>query len=298
MNSSATVSPWQPEALGDFLRTMPLYALPHHLLSRLMFLATRARLRIWKDWQIAWFIRRYGVDMSVAAETEAARYPSFNSFFTRALRPAARPVAPGSDAVASPVDGEVYAAGAIEAGRLFQAKGRHFPLADLLASGKEWTDRFHGGSYAILYLAPRDYHRVHMPVAGRLRRSIYVPGRLFPVKPRTTRIVSGLFARNERIVALFETEGGPMALIMVGALFVGSMEVVWGARFGASGAGGLRTWLAPEDGLVLEKGSEIGRFNMGSTVMLLFGPRGVSLGPVLTGGQGVLMGQHIATIAA
>ncbi len=262
-----------------------------------MFLATRARLRVWKDWQIAWFIRRYGVDMSVAAETEPVRYPSFNSFFTRALRPAARPVAPGPDAVASPVDGEVYAAGTIEAGRLFQAKGRHFSLADLLASGREWTDRFQGGSFAILYLAPRDYHRVHMPVAGRLLRSVYVPGRLFPVKPSTTRIVSGLFARNERIVALFETDGGPMTLIMVGALFVGSMEVVWGDRFGAIGAGGLRTWLAPQDGLVLEKGSEIGRFNMGSTVMLLFGPRAVSLGPVLTGGQRVSMGQRIATIA-
>jgi phosphatidylserine decarboxylase len=262
---------------GEWLKTLPLYLLPQHLCSRLMYLVTRARFRPWKDWQIRWFVARYGVDLGLAQTADAAAYPHFNAFFTRALCPGARPLAGDSDAVCSPVDGTAYHAGEIAAGRLFQAKGRDYTLSELLACDSEWVPRFMAGSYATLYLAPRDYHRVHMPLAGQLKRVIYVPGRLFAVNPRTTRVVPRLYARNERLVSFFETEAGrPMALVMVGALFVGNLEAV----FPIPPAGrGQRVMDYDRPGTTpvwLEKGAEVGRFNMGSTVIILFDPGAVS----------------------
>ncbi len=282
-------------ARGEWIKTLALYLLPQHLCSRLMYLATRARFRPWKDWQIGWFVARYGVDLGAAETADAAAYPHFNAFFTRALRPEARPVGGESNAVGSPVDGTVSHAGEIAAGRLFQAKGRDYTLSELLARDSEWVPRFLAGSYATLYLAPRDYHRVHMPLAGQLRRAIYVPGRLFAVNPRTTRVVPRLFARNERLVSLFETKAGPMAIVMVGALFVGNLEAV----FPIPPAGpGLRVMDYDRPGqtpLWLEKGAELGRFNMGSTVILLFGRDTVSWVSGLLNQSPVRMGEPIGT---
>jgi phosphatidylserine decarboxylase len=284
--------------MGDRLKTLPLYLVPQHLLSRLMYLATRARFRPWKDWQIRWFIRRYGVDMGVAETADPAAYPHFNAFFTRALSAAARPLATAPEAICSPVDGTAYHAGVITAGRLFQAKGRDYTLSELLASDPGWVPRFMGGAYATLYLAPRDYHRIHMPLTGWLRRAIYVPGRLFAVNPRTTRVVPRLYARNERLVALFETEAGPMAVVMVGALFVGQLEAV----FPLPPAGpdlGVRDYERPgTDAVWLEKGAELGRFNMGSTVVLLFGPGAVSWCAGLLEQTPVEMGESIGRFTA
>ncbi len=283
---------------GERLKTLPLYLLPQHLCSRLMYLATRARFRPWKDWQIRWFVARYGVDLGAAQTADAAANPHYNTYYTRALRAEARPVAAQPGAVCSPVDGTACHAGEIAAGRLFQAKGRDYTLSELLACDSEWVPRFMAGGYTTLYLAPRDYHRVHMPIAGRLKRAIYVPGRLFAVNPRTTRVVPRLFARNERLVTLFETEAGPMAIVMVGALFVGNLEAVFPIPTKGPGVQVMdydRPGTAP---VWLEKAAEMGRFNMGSTVVLLFGPGAVSWAPALLARGSVRMGESIGTWSA
>lgn len=275
----------------------PLTLLPHHALSRLMRYATRLRFRPWKDWQIRWFIRRYGVDMGLV---EPCAFPCFNAFFTRALRHGVRPIDPDPQAVVCPVDGTISAIGELLADTLLQAKGRRYSLAALFARKPEWIHRFTGGKYITLYLAPRDYHRVHMPLRALLLRSVYIPGRLFPVKPSTVLGLHDLFARNERIVSFFEGPTGPLALVMVGALFVGAMEVVWRRA-------PVRATSAPQDfgpeppvqvPTVLSKGAEMGRFNMGSTVILLFPAGTVRWLPELRAGVHVVMGQRIGTLAA
>ncbi len=284
--------------MAEWYKTLPLYVLPQHLCSRLMYLATRVRFRPWKDWQIRWFVARYGVDLGAAQTADAAAYPHFNAFFTRALRPEARPVAGEPGAVCSPVDGTAYHAGEIAAGRLFQAKGRDYTLSELLACDSEWVPRFMAGRYTTLYLAPRDYHRVHMPLAGQLKRAIYVPGRLFAVNPRTTRVVPRLYARNERLVSLFETEAGPMAIVMVGALFVGNLEAVFLIPPAGPGPRVMDYERPGATPVWLEKGAEMGRFNMGSTVILLFGPGVVAWAPALLAHGSVRMGESIGTWSA
>ncbi len=297
VQESAPLPAARPET-EEWLKTLPLYLLPQHLLSRLMYLATRARFQPWKNWQIRWFVARYGVDMEVAETADPAAYPHFNAFFTRALRPTARPVAHEPDAVSSPVDGTSYHAGEIVAGRLFQAKGRDYSLSELLACDSCWVPRFMAGRFITLYLAPRDYHRVHMPAAGHLRRAIHVPGRLFAVNPRTTRVVPRLFARNERLVTLFETGAGPMALVMVGALFVGSLEAVFPIPRAGNRPAVMDYDRPGSRGPCLEKGAELGRFNMGSTVILLFGRGAVSWLPRLLEEGPVRMGEAIGRIDA
>lgn len=283
---------------GDWIKTLPLYLLPQHALTRLMCLATRARFRPWKDWQIRWFSGRYGVDLGAAQTADPSAYPHFNAFFTRALRPEARPVAGEREAVCSPVDGTACQAGAISAGRLMQAKGRDYTLSELLACDSDWVPRFMAGSFLTFYLAPRDYHRIHMPLAGRLVRAIHVPGRLFAVNPRTARVVPRLFARNERLVTLFETDAGPMAIVMVGALFVGNLEAVFPIPDGGRRLAVMdydRPGTAP---VCLEKSAEMGRFNMGSTVILLFGPGAVCFLPRVLAKGPVRMGERIGTWSA
>ena len=274
-----------------------LHLLPHHLLSALMFRLTRLRWPPLKDLLIDGFIRLYAVDMSEALEHDPRAYPSFNAFFTRALDPAARPLAPQTNAVACPADGYLSQAGRIERGRIFQAKGHSFSLADLLGGDAQWTPRFEGGSFATVYLSPRDYHRVHMPFSGSLLRMLHVPGRLFSVSPITTRLVPGLFARNERVICLFETVLGPMAVILVGAIFVASIDTAWAGRVTPTSQR-VAAWDYGPDGtrpLTLEKGAEMGRFNMGSTVILLFPPGTVDWSEDLQPGASVRMGQRIGS---
>jgi phosphatidylserine decarboxylase len=284
-------------------------ALPHHLLSRLAFRLARARLRPLKDLLIAAFRRAYPVDLAEAAEPDPRAYPTFHAFFTRPLRAGARPVVAGEGEVACPVDGAVSRAGEIAGGRAVQAKGREFSVRELLGGDPGRAAPFAGGAFATLYLAPRDYHRIHMPLDGRLRETVHVPGRRFAVNPRTVRTVPRLFARNERLAAIFDTEAGRMALVLVGALLVGSIETAWGgpvtpaaspsprgrrevhARdYGGFGAKGAEV-------VVLERGQELGRFAMGSTVIVLFEPGRVAWDPAIVPGARVRMGALLGRVA-
>lgn len=286
-------------SLIDRLFALLLYILPHHLLSELMHWLTRCEWAPLKNLLIKLAINVYKIDMGLAAEPNPAAYPCFNAFFTRALRPDARPLAAEANAVLCPVDGAVSQAGRIEDGRIFQAKGQEYSLEELLGGDKEMTHAFEDGHFATIYLSPRDYHRIHMPLGGSLKQMTHVPGRLFSVSPSTTRTVPRLFSRNERVINLFETEAGPMAVIMVGAIFVASMDTVWAGTV-APGHRRIQNWdysgkaLAAVD---LEQGAEMGRFNMGSTIVLLFGKDAVAWSELLQPGWKLEMGQKIGTTA-
>ena len=247
------------------------YLLPQHGLSRLILRVTRIRTTWFKNRLIGGFLKLYDVDMSEAIESDPYRYGSFNEFFTRPMRHDARPIAAEENAVASPVDGRVSEAGTMECDLLLQAKGRRYRLADLLA-GQPWARRFEGGVFATIYLAPFNYHRIHMPLRGKLLETVYVPGRLFSVNGTTAQHVPGLFARNERVLTLFDGAHGQFALVMVGALNVGSMATVWAGDITPTPRRAVTRLRLPAGPVILEKGAELGRFNMGSTVILLFEP--------------------------
>ena len=286
-------------SLLDKLKSWPLAVLPHQLLSRLVRGATRWRSDCWKNPLIRLFIKHFNVDMSEAEAANAEDYADFNSFFTRALKPASRTFPENPHAIVSPVDGRVSQAGDIHAGRLIQAKGRDYSLADLLGNDRERAADFDNGKFATLYLSPRDYHRIHMPCPGQLLETTYVPGRLFSVAPHTTRAIPGLFTRNERLVTLFDTPAGPMALIMVGAIFVSCMETVWGGLVNPSMGMRLqrtRYDLKDSPAVDLRRGEEMGRFNMGSTVILLFGPNRVDWVKQLQAGAPVQLGQQLGQL--
>lgn len=254
------------------LLTLPQYLIPQHSISLLMYRLTRSRRRWFKNLFIRIFNALFKVDMNEAADADPTVYASFNAFFTRALRAGVRPVAAGDQVVTSPVDGTVSQLGPVRQGRIIQAKGRDYTVQALLGDAV-LAERFEGGQFATIYLSPRDYHRIHMPLNGRLRTMRYIPGKLFSVNPRTTRAVSALFARNERVVTVFDTEHGPMALVLVGAIFVGSIETVWAGQITPPYGGEIREWHYEDDSAIaLHKAQEMGRFNMGSTVVLLLPP--------------------------
>jgi len=282
--------------MRDRLFILLQYLLPQHGLSRLIHRATRIRVRWFKNLIIRAFVRGFRVDMSEAQETDATAYPSFNAFFTRALNAQARPLPDSAAAVACPVDGSVSQSGLTDAGRVFQAKDRDYALADLLGE-PALAAALTGGAFSTIYLAPYNYHRIHMPLDGQLRRMIYLPGRLFSVNAATVRSVPRLFARNERVVCYFETAAGPMALVLVGALNVGSIETVWA---GEVAPGRPRRQVSvdyPSGGVALKRGQEMGRFNMGSTVIMAFAPGRVTLDPNLTPATSVVMGQSVGRIS-
>jgi phosphatidylserine decarboxylase len=269
------------------------YLVPQHALSRLVLAATRVRTRWFKDWTIRGFLKLYRVDMAEAAESDPYRYATFNEFFTRALKDGARPLAGGMDAIACPVDGFVSEAGTIDSDRLVQAKGRYYRLSELLAA-QPWARHFEGGSFATIYLAPFNYHRVHMPLRGKLLETVYVPGRLFSVNAVTAQHVAGLFARNERVLTLFDTAVGRFALVLVGALNVGSMATVWAGDITPAARRVISKVPAPPT--TLEKGAELGRFNMGSTVIMLFEPNRARWLPGVRAGSIVRLGQPLGVI--
>jgi phosphatidylserine decarboxylase len=266
------------------------HLLPQHGISRLILAATRVRAAWFKNWLIRGFLKLYRVDMTEAAQSDPYRYGSFNEFFVRTLKDGARPIAGGAHAIASPVDGCVSEAGAIDRDLLLQAKGRQYRLTELLAA-QSWASHFEGGSFATIYLAPFNYHRVHMPLRGELRETVYVPGRLFSVNAVTARHVPGLFARNERILTLFDSEAGPFALVLVGALNVGSMATVWAGDITPAARRVVTKIPAPPT--ALEKGAELGRFNMGSTVILLFGPNRARWNSEARAGRVVRLGESL-----
>jgi len=256
------------QSIIDQFKTLPQYLIPHHLLSRVVHKFTRLKLGKTTQWMIQRFIRLYNIDMSIVENQNIQDYASFNEFFTRSLKASARPLA--KTGIVSPVDGEISQIGRVGNQRLFQAKGHRFQLIDLMGGNIDLADLFQQGLFCTIYLSPRDYHRIHMPMTGQLTDMIYVPGRLFSVNERTTRVVPNLFARNERIICLFNTEFGPMALILVGALFVGSIKTVWADEVAPSRSFSTQHWqYPPENAKIFQRGDEIGQFNMGSTVILL-----------------------------
>jgi len=270
------------------------YLLPQHALARVVYRATRSTAPRWKNFLIRSFLRGFDVDMEEAREPDPLAYPSFNAFFTRALRPDARPVVPTPDAVASPVDGMVSQVGRIDSNLLLQAKGHTYSLDALLAGDLELESRLRGGEFATIYLAPYNYHRIHMPLAGRVVATTHVPGHLFSVNTVTARHVPELFARNERVVCVFETGVGLMVMVLVGALFVGSMETVWAGEI--TPARRRAPTRLPTQAVGLERGAEMGRFNMGSTVIVLFEANRVRWSETLAPGELVKMGERVGTL--
>jgi len=266
------------------------YIIPQHLLSRVVLKFTRLKLGVFTHWLIKRFINLYKVDMNIVESPNINDYNSFNHFFTRSLKATARPLA--ATDIISPVDGQISQIGQINNGSLIQAKGRDFQLDDLLAGQTDMVKLFKQGLFTTLYLAPKDYHRIHMPITGRLTDMVYVPGRLFSVNQRTSRAVPNLFARNERVICLFETELGPMAMILVGALFVGSIDTVWAGTIAPSRLSSVKRWNYSEP--VLERGAEMGRFNMGSTVIVLHDAQHVAWLSELKPQQNLNMGEGLA----
>jgi phosphatidylserine decarboxylase len=271
------------------------YVLPHHLISRVVLVATRVKFAPIKNWLISAFMRGFKPDLSDALEENPLAYASFNAFFTRALKPDARLIAGDSRVLVSPVDGTLSQCGAIKDAQLLQAKGHLYSLDALLAgAASEWSERFRNGTFATIYLAPYNYHRIHMPTTGTLAQAWYVPGRLFSVNQATAAEVPNLFARNERVVLLFTGECGPFAVIFIGALNVGSMATVWHGDVTPRWSRHVCALpLPPPTQRTLQRGAEVGRFNMGSTVILLFGPDAVSLSTGLQAGQTMRLGQMI-----
>ena len=258
----------------DKLFVLSQYVTPQLAVSRLAGrLADSESTPALKNRVIKWFIGRYGVNMSEAAEPDFTAYPTFNAFFTRALKSGVRTIDPDPSTLVSPVDGAISQIGQISTDRVFQAKGQSFSLTELLGGDDKRAEPFREGEFSTIYLSPKDYHRIHMPMAGTLKEMVYVPGKLFSVNPVTAENVPNLFARNERVACLFDTEAGPMAMVLVGAMIVGSVETTW-AGVVAPNSGKVTQWqYSGDDAVQFEKGQEMGRFRLGSTVVLVM-PRG------------------------
>jgi len=279
--------------MSDRLAVLPQYLIPKQALTALAGRIARARGGRLTTRLIEWFVRRYGVNMSEAANPDVASYASFNDFFTRALKEGARPLA--SADLICPVDGAISQFGAIEQDQIFQAKGHHYASTALVGGDAALAAQFDDGSFATLYLSPKDYHRIHMPCDGHLRRMIYVPGELFSVNPTTARGVPGLFARNERVVCVFESARGPFVLVLVGATIVGSMATVWHGLVNPPRGGQVREWRYDEQPVRLQQGQEMGRFLLGSTVVLLF-PKGLlQFNPAWAPGGAIRLGEAMAS---
>lgn len=284
--------------MKTFVFILAQHLLPQHLLSRAIGRLASSRNTIIKSRFIHWFIKRYRVDMSEAEQPDPDAYADFNSFFTRALKAGVRPISAGTDHVVCPADGTISQIGHIEHNRIFQAKGRSFSVEALLGGDSTISQPFYGGQFATVYLSPRDYHRVHMPLAGRLQKMIYVPGKLFSVNKATAENVDALFARNERLVCLFDTAAGPMAVVLVGAMIVAGIETVWAGQVcPVSPSAQVSTDYSSAGAVTLAKGEEMGRFKLGSTAIVLFGPNAVTLDPTLRADSAVRMGQKLGTLA-
>ncbi|WP_027858264.1 archaetidylserine decarboxylase [Marinobacterium jannaschii] len=269
--------------------------LPQHCLSRLVGRIAECKNPKVKNTFIRWFAKRYQINMSEALVEEPTAYENFNAFFTRALKPDARSIDMTAEAIVSPADGAISQLGTIANGRIFQAKGRGYGLSTLLGGDMNLANEFKDGRFATIYLSPRDYHRVHMPVKGTLRQTIYVPGDLYSVNQTTAENVDQLFARNERLVAIFDTEFGPMAMVLVGAMIVAGIETVWsGQEAPVLKAPVSRDFSnQPQPEITLDKGVEMGRFKLGSTVVLLFGKDAMEWLPELQAESPLCLGQRI-----
>lgn len=290
--------PASTASLLDVVKTYALYVLPHHALTRVVYWLTRRRSALALP-VIRRFAKAFNVDMQDAREPDLSQYSSFNDFFTRALTPEARPIANGTTEIASPADGRISAVGSIEQARIFQAKGIDYSLLQLLGNDTNAAERLANGRFLTVYLSPRDYHRLHMPLTGQLIKQTHVPGRLFSVGPHSVRALPNLFTRNERVIAQFETDYGLMALVLVGAMNVAAIETVWHGLVTPpqkSSVGHIDyAGDALKNAVTLSKGDEMGRFNMGSTIIVLLENAAdwrVDMQP----GDAVRMGQFIGQV--
>jgi phosphatidylserine decarboxylase len=281
--------------VSDRLAVLPQYLLPKRALTQAAGALASRPLGGFTQSVIRRFVARYGVDMSEAAEPDIARYATFNDFFTRELKAGARPLA-DADFVC-PVDGAISQFGRIERDQIFQAKGHRYSTTALVGGDAELAARFEDGEFATLYLSPRDYHRIHMPCQGRLQRMIHVPGELFSVNPTTARGVPGLFARNERVVCVFEGRFGPFVLVLVGATIVGSMATVWHGQVNPPRPGKVREWRYGDLPIALQAGEEMGRFLLGSTVVMLFPQGQLAFNPDWAPARKIRMGEAMGTRA-
>lgn len=279
-------------SLWDYIVTLPQYLISQHVLSMLMYRLTRCKMVWFKNLFIRFIIAKYKVNIGETAQTNLAAYPNFNAFFTRELRKGVRSITGDESIVVSPVDGAISQLGSIDSGQIVQAKGRDYSILELLGGDGDLAEQFSQGQFATIYLSPRDYHRIHMPLTGRLQQMRYVPGKLFSVNPRTARTVPNLFARNERVVVEFATDQGPIVLVLVGAIFVGSMETVWAGQITPPYGKGIQHWTYDgEQAITLQKGQEMGRFNMGSTVVMLLPKQVVEFKIDLVSELPLMMGQ-------
>jgi phosphatidylserine decarboxylase len=258
---------------------------------------THSENKTWKNLFIKQIIKHYGVNMAEALQPDINAYNSFNEFFTRELKPGIRPLSTEANAIACPCDGAVSQAGKITDGQIFQAKGKSFNAIDLLGGSVERATPFINGIFTTIYLSPKDYHRLHMPLTGTLREMVHIPGRLFSVNPATVNSVPNLFARNERVAAIFDTDAGPMALILVGAIFVSSVETVWHGVVTPPSVSSVQSWQYGKDAPTIKIGDEMGRFNMGSTIIVLFGKDQAQWDVDFKAEQPVKLGELIGRVA-
>lgn len=286
---------YRPRPVSERLFVYSQYLLPKQLLTRFAGWVAGARWGRFTTGLIGRFVAKYGVDMAEAANPDVGAYACFNDFFTRALKPGARPLA--SATWICPVDGAISQFGPIKGQQIFQAKGHDYTATALLGGDAALAAEFRNGSFATLYLSPRDYHRIHMPASGRLLRMVHVPGELFSVNPATARGVPGLFARNERVVCVFEGEHGLFAMVLVGATIVGSMATVWHGVVNPPRPDRVRDWSYADQAIVLRQGEEMGRFLLGSTVVMLMpeqagGP--LTFNPDWAPGRSIRLGEVMA----
>ncbi|MGB5447024.1 MAG: archaetidylserine decarboxylase [Psychromonas sp.] len=280
----------------DQLKIIGQYLLAKHLLSRLVGKLAAARAGKLTTFLIKKFIQKFNVDMSEAKHSSPDDFKTFNDFFTRELKADIRPIIEGDNNLVLPVDGCISQIGAIKEGRIFQAKGHDFSLRELLGGRDDIAAPFDEGMFSTIYLAPRDYHRIHMPITGKLEQMIFIPGDLFSVNPLTAQNVPNLFARNERAVAIFSTAVGPMAMVLVGATIVASIETVWAGTVGPSKNKEIQYWDYQNQEIILEKGAEMGRFKLGSTIVALFPKGSVSFSESLQAETVTRLGELFATV--
>lgn len=280
----------------DILKSWPLYVLPHHFISRLVFRLTRIQCPTFVPSAIRLFSDVFKVNLEEAANPDPVSYKTFNEFFTRPLKQGLRPLAEGENVLASPVDGCISQMGKIEEGRIFQAKGHYYSALELLGGDEKRAAPFMNGQFMTIYLSPRDYHRIHMPLAGTLTQQVYVPGRLFSVAGHTARTIPRLFARNERVVAMFDTAYGKLAMVLVGAINVAAIETVWDGLVTPPQGWGVKRQVFPD--VSLAKGAEMGRFNMGSTVILLLENPQTAWASGLGADMPLQLGQALADLQA
>ena len=282
--------------MNDKLFAALQYIAPQHGLSRVAGWLASSELTLIKNTFIRWFANRYDVDMAEARLEDPLAYPSFNEFFTRALKPGARPVDPAPGIIACPADGSVSQIGQIADGRIFQAKGQTYTTAELLGGDESLAEQFNGGAFATIYLSPKDYHRVHMPLTGTLTRMSVIPGDLFSVNDATARAVPRLFSRNERAVTVFDTEAGPMAVVLVGAMIVAGIETVWAGEVAPFKRRTVTTRYNQTQEVALTTGDELGRFKLGSTAIVLFGPNQIAWDSRFEAGTTTRMGETLGRV--